>query len=166
MTSVGATKGCNALSLDKHSTLGSITGLRGADKHDWLHVGYLFKISHIVNSAFVCNSQEMLTVWKASCLSLTLAENIKMGKLAYPRHYSVWLHMWGCACQMTIFLTISSLSNVPGSTAPALNTYAHTHMGWERSYLNQSSIISLARKQLWVSTDGSNMKQKSEKHMD
>lgn len=62
MTSVGATKGCNGLSLDKHSTLGNITGLRGTDKHDWLHVGYLFKISHIVNSAFVFNSQEMLTV--------------------------------------------------------------------------------------------------------
>lgn len=89
-----ATEGCKALGLDKHYTLGSITALRGADKRDWLHVGYLFKISHIVNSALICNSQEMLTIWKATFLSLALAETINMGKLAYPKqHYSVRLHM-------------------------------------------------------------------------
>lgn len=81
-----ATVGCTALALNKHWTLGSITALSGADKHDWLHVGYLFQISHSVNSALICCSQEMLTICKATFLSSALAETMNTGKLADPKH--------------------------------------------------------------------------------
>lgn len=67
--------------------------------------------------------------------------------------------MWGHTCQMTIFLTISSLSNVSGCAAPSLNTQM------ERGEATQSVINHLARQKTIMSKSW-RFKHETEEHVD